>query len=208
MAGIVYPSYVNINTPAWAGDFFEPENLIPGGAQLDAGVFLAADAVVATVGVGGAAAGAISVPITALTGPIPVGTILSFGANKFARLTMAAPVGAVALTVAPIPTALVAGDASTYTGTLTRAVGSGTVVGRTFAQRNTGGYFHPAADTDDEVYLVAFDITDVVKYPDVTLVRPGTFVVKENLLPGIATMSATVLGKLRSKYVCVYGKTT
>lgn len=208
MANVTFPSYVNINTAAWAGDFFEPENLIPGGGQLDAPLFLSPDAVVATVGAGGAAAGAVAVPVTALSGPLPNGTTLFFGGSKFARLTAAAAAGATSLTVSALPTALVAGDTATYSGIAKRSVPSGIVVGRTYAERDAGALFGPAADADDEVYLIAFDVTDVLKNTDVTFVRPGTFVVKENLLPNVATMSAAVKTKIRGLYVCVYGKPT
>lgn len=65
---------------------------------------------------GAALANATSVPVTALLGPIPSGTVLDFGTNKFARLTANAATGAVALTVAAIPTALTGGETATYQG--------------------------------------------------------------------------------------------
>jgi hypothetical protein len=37
--------------------------------------------------------------------------------------------------------------------------------------------------TDDEIFIVAFDVTDAVTYPDVALYRLQG-IVKENYLPG------------------------
>jgi hypothetical protein len=68
----------------------------------------------AVVSAAGAAGGATSVPVAALTRAIPNGTKLIFlpGANKSAKLTAAAIVGATTLTVEAIPTALVSGDSA------------------------------------------------------------------------------------------------
>lgn len=72
--------------------------------------------VVVTVGAAGAIATATSVPVDALSGPIPSGAVISLGTNKFLRLTAAAAAGATALTVAAIPTAVVDNDTGTYVG--------------------------------------------------------------------------------------------
>lgn len=192
---------------AWIGDFLngEREHLIPGGAKLDAAQFAGERAVRAVVGAAGALAGATTVPVAALSGAIPVGTTLDFGGAKFARLTVAAATGATSLTVAAIPTALVSGDTATYlpAGAF-KTVPSGTVLGRTLAERDASTPFGPAADTDDEVYLLAFDVVDATVNNDVTLYRPGSLV-KENFLPGVAALSATIRGKLRTTYVCTRG---
>jgi hypothetical protein len=84
------------------------------------------------VGVAGAAADATSVPVAALSAAIPSGTVLSFGGQKFARLTAIAALGATALTVAALPKALVSGDTATYAGTVgsgPKVLKAGTVVG-------------------------------------------------------------------------------
>lgn len=83
-------------------------------------------------------------------------------------------------------------------------VPSGTAVGRTFAERAAGTGFGPAADADDEVYLTAYDVKDAVTNPDVTLYRHGGLV-KENYLPGIGSMSAAVLAKIRAAYETIRG---
>lgn len=88
-----------------------------------------ADAVTATVSSAGAAANATSVPVAALSGAIPSGTLLSFDTKKFAKLTAAAAKGATSLTVEALPTALADGDAATYAGTGRKYLPAGTVVG-------------------------------------------------------------------------------
>lgn len=197
----------NANTltaPRWAGDFFTPDRLLPGGARLDPVQFNAQDAVKPVVGVAGAAIGATSVPVAALTGPIPSGTVLDFGTTKFAVLTAAAAAGATSLTVRALVTALVSGDTATYPGTQLVTVVSGTLVGRTYAERDANTPFGVAADADDEFYLVAFDVTDVVNNPDCELYRHGG-VVKETFLPVFSALSATQKSKIRTLYECTIG---
>lgn len=72
--------------------------------------------VTVTVGVAGASANDTSVPVDALSGPIPAGTLLDFGGKKFARLSAAAAAGATSITVDAIPTALVDNDAAIFEG--------------------------------------------------------------------------------------------
>lgn len=117
-------------------------------------------AVVATVGAAGAAIGATSVPVAALTGAIPSGTTLDFGGAKFARLTAAAASGATTLTVAALPTALVSGDTATYAppgskktmlagtavGTL---LGAGKMVPRVVTTNPAVGFTETNATEDD-----------------------------------------------------------
>jgi hypothetical protein len=175
-------------------------HLIPGGARLDPAQFLKTDAVVVVVGAAGAAQNAVSVPVAALTGAIPSGTILDFGANKFARLTSTAAAGATALAVSALPTALVNNDTATYPGSpLTKAtVPGGTLVGRTYAERDAGTGYGPAGAADDEIFLVAFDVTDVSINPDVDLVRHNS-VIRENFLPAVSR-NATNLPLVRARY--------
>lgn len=195
-----------ITSPEWAGDFLNREHLVPGGAKLNTAQFVAQDAVVVTVDVAGAAANATSVPVTALSGPVPSGTTLHFGPKKFATLTAAAATGATSLTVEALPTALVGGDQATYAGTKKKVVKSGTFVGRTITERDAGTGFGPAASSDDEVYLVAFDIADADRDSDVDLYRHGS-IVKENFLPDITAIQADagLLAKLRANYTCTKG---
>lgn len=194
----------NVRLP-WAGDYFTRDHLVPGGAKLDATQFRKTDAVFVDVGAAGAAGGATSIPVIALSGPIPNGTILDFGTNKFARLTAAAAAGATTLTVAAIPTALVDADTTWYAGSsLTKAtVPSGTLIGRTIAERDAGTGYGPAGAADDEIFLVAFDVTDVMRNQDVDLYRHNS-IVKENFLPALSR-NATNLPLVRARYRCTRG---
>ena len=157
------------------------------------------------MGAAGAAGAATSVPVAALTAAIPNGTVLNFGTNKFARLTAAAAVGATSLTVAAIPTALVSGDTATYAGVGTSiTVPSGTIVGRTIAERDAGTAYGPAGAADDEVYITCFDRYDVTINTNVELYRPNS-IVKETFLPGWAGIASGVKTKIRAAYVCTVG---
>jgi hypothetical protein len=193
-----------LSGPRWAGDYGNREHLVPGGAKLDASAFNATDAVVVTVGAAGALAAATSVPVDALSGPIPSGTVLNFGTNKFARLTADAAAGATSLTTAAIPTALVDNDTATYAGVGTKAVPSGTVVGRTFTEQANEDPFGPAADSDDEIYLTFHDVTDLTVNDDVTLYRHGG-VVKVNFLPVWSALSSALKAAIRAAYTTTTG---
>jgi len=205
MARIVTEANGASTARAWIGDYFDREHLIAGGAKLDAAQFSGERAVKAVVGVAGAAQGATSVPVAALSGPIPSGALLDFGGAKFARTAAAAAAAATSLTVAALPTALVSGDTATYlpAGAF-KTVPSGTVLGRTIAERDANTPYGLAADTDDEVLVLAIDVVDATVNNDVTLYRPGS-IVKDNFLPGFAALSTAVKGKLRTAYVCTKG---
>lgn len=190
--------------PAWIGDELDEDAVIAGGGRIDPTQFLATDAVTAVVGVAGAALSATSIPVAALTGPIPAGTNLWFGGAKLAHLTAAAATGATALTVSALPTALVSTDTATYAGAGKVLVPAGTIVGRTYAERDANTAYGPAATTDDEILLTVFDVTDANRDPDVALYRPKALV-KDNFLPTFATMGATMLGKIRGIYTCIRG---
>ncbi len=192
-------------TAAWIGDYLDREHLVPGGARLDPTQFADAEAVIATVGVAGAAQGATSVPVAALTGPIPSGTLLDFGGAKFARTTALAATNATAIAVSALPTALVSGDKTTYSPRGARKnIPSGTLLGRTFAERDASTPFGPAADADDEIYLLAYDVTDAATNADCNLYRPGG-IVKENFLLTFPALSVALKAKVRALYVCVRG---
>ncbi len=206
MARIVDNTANTLSSPVWAADFLGRDHLLPGGAKLNAALFTAVDAVTVVVGAAGAAGGATSVPVAALTGAIPSGTVLNFGTNKFARLTSAAAAAATTLTVAAIPTALVSGDTATYAGVGLNTIPSGTLLGRTIAERDAGTGFGPWATSDDEVYLLAFDVTNFTTNTDCELYRNGqTSVVKEDFLPNWANWTANMKTALRAAYICTRG---
>lgn len=193
-------------SPEWAGDFRGREHLIPGGAKVDAYSFLAALAV--TVAVAAAAAGAVSiVPDAPLTGVIPSGTRLNFGAGKFAVTTATVGIGATAIPVEPIPLALDGTESATFTPQGAVGIPSGTVVGRTIAERDAKTPFGPADAADDEIFLVAFDVSDALRVNDIELYRPNS-IVKENYLPEVlaGTLDAGVLAEVRARYICTTGE--
>jgi hypothetical protein len=192
-----------LTAPRWAGMYFDSDWLMPGGARIDGSQFAGADAVTATT-TAIAAQGATSVAVTALAGPIPVGTVLYFGGAKVAQLTAAAAAGATTLTVAALPTALASGDVATYLGTGRKTVLSGTFLGRTFTERDAGTGFGPWTSGDDEAYLLAFDITDALINPDAVLVLHD-FVVKENFLPGWTGLAGGTKTQIRALYQCITG---
>jgi len=194
-----------LSSPRWMGDFGSRDYLVPGGAKLDATQFTPSDRVVVDVGAAGAAQFATSVPVSpALTGPIPVGAVIVFSATKKLRVSAAAATGATSLTTDPIPVALVDADVSEYTGYGDKYIASGTLVGRTYTERDALTGFGPASDTDDEYFLVAFDVSDANHVDDVELYRPGGTVYEQHL-PNFAALSATQKGKIRTLYQVALG---
>ena len=166
---------------AWVQDELDRLHVRAGGAMLAAGDFPFYNQVNVRASAA-AAAGATSITVDALSGPIPSGTVLDFGGARFARLTAPAAQGATAVTVAALPTALAAGDAAVYAPVKRRFVPSGTLVGRTEAERTAGRGFGPVAvdgagnATDDEVYLTVYDVYDADANPMVSLYRRDSLV--------------------------------
>lgn len=85
-----------------------------------------------------------------------------------------------------------------------RTLPAGTLIGRTFAERTADTPYGAAADTDDEVYIVAYDIFDLNEVNDAEVLRGGTLI-KENLLPGWSGLSATLKAKVRAVYQTTTG---
>lgn len=206
MAQVTFSGWTAYAQAAWAGDFLDREHVVPGGAKLDPTQFYAEDSVLVTL-TANAAADATTLAVSALSGAIPNGTILYFGESKeLAMLTAAAAAGATSLTVQALPAAIESGDTARYagSGTKKKVVPSGTVLGRTIAERDAQTGYGPAINTDDEVFILVHDVTDADRSPDVDLYRHGS-IVKENFLPNIATMASNLKTVLRSKYICVRG---
>jgi len=198
------------SNPEWAGDFGGREHIAAFPAKIDPAQFTDGAGVNVTLVDGGTnsyAANALILKCAALTLPIndastiitstqglvliPAGTVLDFGGLKFARLTADAKLGDVYLSVAAIPTAVVAGDTTVFSKFGTEFIASGTLVGRTFAERDAGTSFGPAATTDDEIYLTYFDVPNAKVSDDVELYRHYSLV-KENYLPSYTTLSTGV----------------
>lgn len=153
------------------------------------------------------AIGATSIAVAALPYTVLAGTVLNFGVpGKLAFVTLTAAAGATSLTVSALSVALILGDTATVPATRGSIVQSGTVVSRTIGQRDAKLGFHTAVATDDEIFIVAFDISDVQNNADVDLVMPGDFVVKENFLPGFAGLTPALVTKLRGLYILTVGR--
>lgn len=194
-------------SPAWAGTpGHQPKVLLPGGGHLNGAEFVSADADAVTT-TANAAQSATTVAVSALTAAIPSGTILDFtGTGKFAKLTASAAVGATSLSVEALPQALVSGDIAYYSSTNRKVVISGTLVGRTFTERDAGtGYGIADVTTpDNEIYLLYFDVADANVDNEAELYMHGN-VVYENLLPSWSTLSTAVKNYIRSNYACITG---
>lgn len=200
---ITYPN--RIATGPFLADPAVADNYVPGPVALDPNAFPAVDAVTVTIGTGGAASGAVSVPVAALSGPLPSGTALYLGNQKYALLTAPALAGAVLLAVQPLPTTLVAGDVGTYLGVGVLVVSAGTYIGRTQAEADAKSPFHPALANSDQRYLLAYDV-NLRQLTTGTVIRHGR-AIKENFLPGWAQISlaAPLLALLRADYTCIVG---
>lgn len=160
-----------------------------------------------TVTVTGVDAGATSIPTDALPAAIAPNSTLNFGIPGIMAVTEAgAANGATAIVVLPLDRGVPNGSTYTVPGDTHKNVPSGTVIGRTFAERDAAGLFGPVADGDDEVYLIAYDVPNIDRTSDAAVVRANAgVVVKENFLPGFTALTATQKGYVRAKYICVVG---
>lgn len=191
----------------WAGDFIGADTILPIPGKVDAATFDAEGSVKVVVSGAGAAQGATSIPTaSALTGAIPAGIVLRFSSDEFATVNGAGGVaGQSSVPVEALVNALESADTATYPGTSGRKfIPSGTVFGRTFAERAANAPWGPAADTDDEILIGTREIFDASKMSDMEFYRPGK-VVKENYLPNWANLSAAVKAKIRAIYVTTVG---
>lgn len=192
--------------PNWMAEPLFPHVLIPGGAKIVAASFPRVDQVAITLAAGAVTAGSgKTVTFTAgLSGALPAGTILDFGSSEFVTFPTGASAGATSVTDAVVAADLEGGETATYLGIGDRRVESGTLLGRTFTERDAGTGFGPWALNDDEVYLLAFQIDNALIDNDVTLVRPQTLI-KENWLPDWANYSSDKKTALRKAYQVVRG---
>lgn len=194
-----------LTAPAWAGDYFNREHMIPGGARVASAEWASVTHTITTSAEALATATAISV--VALPVAIPAGTILDFsGAGELAHVTTLAAAGATSLVVTALDATIESGDTAPYivTDAVPVTVASGTVIGRTIAERDAGTAYGPADASDDEVYIVCFDVYDASVNPDVELYRQNS-IVKENFLPGWAGLASGVKTKVRAAYICIRG---
>jgi hypothetical protein len=206
MAQVTWTSYA-FQLPEFAAEELSPETLIPGGARLDAAQFNAEDAQTITLVAGAVTAG--SNKTLTLTAPlsfdIPAGTILDFGSGEFCTLNNGAKKGATTITGVTVAADLEGSESVVFKGVLPRKpIRAGILVGRTYAERDAGTAYGPAdvATPDDEIFLVAFGVTDAAISSDVTLLRHGTLIY-EDKLPDWASLASNVKAAIRSRYHCL-----
>ena len=199
MARIRQQMFKQRTHPVWAGDFSGREHNLAGGAQADLADFTP-DPVAQTTAAA-AAAGDEQVTLTAAFGVALKEGDRIYDAAGPQSVIVAADVAADATVVAvrPLKKAIAAGASLAAVPVRKVAVPSGTLVGRTFAERAAGAGFGPADAADDEVYLVLFGSVDVELEPDIELYRLGSLVY-ENLLPEWGTMGAALQALVREKY--------
>lgn len=195
--------------PNWAAEAIGPQNLIPGGARLDADQFNYSDSFTVTLAVGAVVAGS-NKTLTLTTGlkhDIPAGYILNFGAGEFFTLSAKAKKGATTM-VGTLAADLEGSETATFGGICgKKLVKAGTLVGRTYTERDAGTNFGVAEATDDEIYLLAFDTVDAMINPECDLLRHNTLV-RDHLLPNWSSLSTDLKAKVRSLYQTVRGNTT
>lgn len=195
-----------IGQPRWLGEPYDPYlTSMPGGAMVVASQFPETDGEYKlTFGAAAAAATSVTATVSPSTLRVEPGVYLATG-NKVINVTAPAEpnaAGQVTLTVSALAAAVVANDVAWYKGT--RAIESGTLIGRTQAERDAGTAFGPWAVGDTDSYLVLFTNPDPVDSPNIELVRPGV-IVKENFLPNWATIGAQAQAEIRSRYRCIIG---
>lgn len=214
MARMDQQSYFNRtnNQPAWAAEALGHKTLIPGGARLDTTTFAGLVEQTVTIDDGaGYSADDTDLTIDAFTGTkIKPGDFLEYAANPgtFTRAASLLLPGGTALVVDPLPAALADNDVLNLVAD-PKVIQAGYVVGRTFAERDADTPFHKALDTDEEFYLIAFDVIpqfgdEIEDEYDVTLVRHQTLI-RENMLPSFAVESATVQAALQAAYQMTVG---
>ena len=86
---------------------------------------------------------------------------------------------------------------------------SGTLIGRTFAERDAGiGYGIADVVNDDQIYLILYDIPDVNDCPVADVYRHNRLVAEnhlpENLANGTALAGSPELDWIRENYECFY----
>lgn len=198
-----FNDYGRASNDAFFGDAGDRQHILPGGAQLDAAANFGNSGDFTVHNTAVAAVGATSITVSALPESVPAGTTLEFTGGKFAVTTATAAAGATSLAVEPLGEQIAdESDAVVDTVAGEDVVVSGTLVGRTVAERNAGAAFGPAADADDEIYITIGD-SDLARAvdgrADVDLIRHGSLI-KVNFLPAYAAASSAIKTKLEAFY--------
>lgn len=190
--------------PAWATEPIGPQNMIPGGAQVDPTMFSSSDAFTVTVTSAETASPTATIAVEPIDGSIPAGYTLNFGAGKYATLNSVAAIGTTSLD-ASLTSNLIGTETALFPGVSGKKfIPAGTLVGRTYAERDAGIRFGPYASGDEEVYLLAFDTPDAAINPECELLRHQTLV-RDHLLPGWVNLPTDNKTIIRNLYQCVRG---
>ena len=192
--------------PEWLPqDTIASQVLLPGGHQADPSQFESIDAQTITLARGASAGENVTLQLTSyLEHFLPEGQILDFGDGKVATLTKPAHDYPTILTV-KLTTDVVVGDSYRHPGNSGRTtVDSGTLVGRTYDERDDGKGYGPAdIENDDQVFLVVWTNSWLEQNQDVALLRSGS-VVYENRLPGWSQLDNLTKAKIRQIYQATY----
>lgn len=201
MAGVSYQSRETGYSGEWRQDELGREHVLEEGGRLNAAAFPFLGQVVVTAP-SGAALAATTITVSALSGPLPTGTILDFtGAGEIVKLTAPALAGATSIATEPLDAAVEAGDTATYVPSgARRFVPSGTLVGRTIAERDAGTGYGPWTSGDVDGGLTVHDVFDADDDPEIALYRHGSLVA-EKYLP-----SGQNLTQIRTWYEFVPGR--
>lgn len=192
---------------------------IPSGEVLDFGgkKFARLSAAVAAL--------ATSVPVDALATALTQGDVATYEDDQVieAKVTTDAAVGDETITVAALDGEIAdeaearytpAGDFNMWTNKGIRRVPAGTPVYASIASIESGAAtgvkwkdasrgVSPNTSTD-RVYLVLYDVPDVIDNPSCAVVRHGS-VIKVNNLPGWDDFSANTKAMIRASYECTVG---
>lgn len=186
MAGVTYSSRDTGLSGEWRQDELGREHVLAEGGRLLAAGFPFTGQVTVTAP-SGAALAATSITVSALSGPIPTGTTLDFtGTGELVKLTSAALEGATSIAVEALDAAIEAGDTATYVPAgARRFVPSGTLVGRTIAERDAGTGYGPWVSGDVDGGLIVHDVFDADADPEIALYRHNSLVAEKYLPSGV-----------------------
>lgn len=149
-----------------------------------------------------AALGATSITVAAIpTALVDNDSATVPAVSIIARTTANAAAAATSITVEALAEPILSGDVATYAGagTLKKRIQAGTLLGRTYTERDAGTGYGRWTTGDHEVYLVPFEITDAVANPNVELAA-HTLKVYENNLPEWSGSSSDFKAAVRANY--------
>lgn len=210
MAGIEQGFYEEQNSPRWAGDWTGRHAQIPGGAQVEPGLFAAANNVTVQLNdAGNAASGDSTLTVDAVDlsafdprqQEIKPGTRLQFSGGTVAVVKELVEDGDTEIEVYPLAGAIADDETAVFVHPGPITVKSGAPLGRTRTERDAGLGYGPAATGDEEFYLALFPVDDVVENPEVELYRHGSLVYT-NLLPEFDGLHADVKALIYANYEC------